>query len=602
MKKIDFTKLTKEKKVIYILSSCLLLILLFLGIFSFATRKHSSLRLQSTLDNSTYSMIALNSSAKKSSINKSQVAHYKFTKESRTLFSKLVKEEGNTALVVRINLKNKDQASSNSLLRFGFLYPDDFTSGGKFIKPKFPINNRIEIQADESDFTGLLDVSFALQKNKAEEDLPMGFYIYSDEKCDIVSACISPALIGFDNSYQVPFYGFAYNGGKIDFSDNSFNFSGSQMVFPGENSRSGQLPQFVVRFSEDEDFKSTFENDVKVEINFGGEKYFLSNVKGADKIIIPAGGLKNPFARVEIINNKDLITSIFLENVKVQAYKEHPLKAILTDPGLILNYKKSNWRDSNYEIFEWDRFPGIIFFDNANHYIQDRFFARLAFYVEKEGYRGTLVSNEFLQGKHAYNAHDYSSQSLTDFFNKAKKENFILNDEEYLLRDILIENGLMKSDGQYYQALDGGLVSISRETPEWSRINLLAHESWHTIFFKDEEFRNYVTAVYFTFDERCRLFLLDFFKSQPSLGYDQTDDYLIHNEFMAYIMQNQLGNVAKFFTGLANWNSVSEFTPELAAYVRESKAVGFEDAAIALNDFVFDKYGIRGGIVSLVNR
>ena len=160
----------------------------------------------------------------------------------------------------------------------------------------------------------------------------------------------------------------------------------------------------------------------------------------------------------------------------------------------------------------------------------------------------------------------------------------------------------MKKNGQYYQALEGGLVSISRETPEWSRINLLAHESWHTIFFKDEEFRNFVTAVYFTFDEKSRLFLLDFFKSQPSLGYDQSDDYLIHNEFMAYIMQNQLKNVSKFFLGLANWNTVNEFTPELAAYIRQSKALGFEDAAIALNDFVFDKYGIRGGIVSLVNR
>ena len=59
----------------------------------------------------------------------------------------------------------------------------------------------------------------------------------------------------------------------------------------------------------------------------------------------------------------------------------------------------------------------------------------------------------------------YSSESLTKFFNEAVKQNFTLNEEEYLLRDILIENGLMKKDGQYYQALEGGLVSISRESP-----------------------------------------------------------------------------------------------------------------------------------------
>ena len=601
MKKINFADLSKEKKLICILSSFILVILLFLLIFSFATRKRSSLKIQSALDNASYPLIALNSCGKRAAIKKAQTANFKFTKEARNLFLKSLQEEGTSALVVRINLKDNNLTSDSNLLRFGFLYKNDFTSAGKLIKQKYTLNNKIEIQAAESDFTGLLDISFALPKNK-DEELPLGFYIYSDAKCEIVSACISPALIGFDKSYQVPFYGFAYNGGKIDFSNNSFNFAGSQMVFPSENSRTGQLPQFVVRFSDNKDYKSTFDNDVKIEINFGGEKYFLSNVNGTDKIIIPAGGLKNPFGRVEIINNKDLITSIFLENVKVSPYKNHPLKAIQTDPGLILNYKQSNWRDSNYEIFGWDRFPGIIFFDNANHQIQDRFFARLAFYVEKEGYRGTLVTNDFLYGKHAYNAHDYSSESLTKFFNEAVKQNFTLNEEEYLLRDILIENGLMKKNGQYYQALEGGLVSISRETPEWSRINLLAHESWHTIFFKDEEFRNFVTAVYFTFDEKSRLFLLDFFKSQPSLGYDQTDDYLIHNEFMAYIMQNQLKNVSKFFLGLANWNTVNEFTPELAAYIRQSKALGFEDAAIALNDFVFDKYGIRGGIVSLVNR
>ena len=44
------------------------------------------------------------------------------------------------------------------------------------------------------------------------------------------------------------------------------------------------------------------------------------------------------------------------------------------------------------------------------------------------------------------------------------------------------------------------------------------------------------------------------------------------------------------------------FTPTLANYVINTKGKGFEDAAIALNDFVFDKYGLVAGNIALVQR
>ena len=180
--------------------------------------------------------------------------------------------------------------------------------------------------------------------------------------------------------------------------------------------------------------------------------------------------------------------------------------------------------------------------------------------------------------------------------------NFQLNEEEELLKRILIHNKLLESDGLYVKANEGGLVSISRETPAWSRTNLLAHEGWHTIFFRDAEFRNFVSAVYYTFDSDSRDFLIDYFKSQPSLGYDVNDEYLMHNEFMAYIMQQRLSEVANYFVHLANRGTVINFTPQLAAYVRKTEGQGFEDAANALNDFVFDKYGIVCGNIALVSR
>ena len=88
-------------------------------------------------------------------------------------------------------------------------------------------------------------------------------------------------------------------------------------------------------------------------------------------------------------------------------------------------------------------------------------------------------------------------------------------------------------EGDKVKANEGSLVSISQESEPWLRSNLLAHEGFHTIFFRDAEFRNYVSAVYYTMDPVSRDFLIDYFKSQEDLGYDTNDSYLMNNEFMA---------------------------------------------------------------------
>ena len=177
-----------------------------------------------------------------------------------------------------------------------------------------------------------------------------------------------------------------------------------------------------------------------------------------------------------------------------------------------------------------------------------------------------------------------------------------MNEAEQTLKKILIVNGLLIQDGDYVKAGEGGIVSISRESDAALRAKLLAHEAWHTLFFRDEDFRNFVAAVYYTFDPDSRQFLLDFFESQTGLGYDIEDEYLMHNEFMAYILQQRLKDVPEYFVGRTNLWSVWSFTPVLSQYIRDTNAKGFEDAAIILNDYVYDVYGINGGNVALINR
>lgn len=605
LQNIKWPQMTKSQLILSIIVIVFLLMDLTAGIVLLVNKNKSAVRIVYSSDEISR-LYALDSAATKGTVS-NEYANFKFTQEQKEYFYKTYQEKGSVALTICLQMmptkKQKQLLASDAeaVLRYGFLTGDDFTINGKFIKKKYPDIKRIQVQADEKKAPELFDLSFAVQKNdNIEKYIPEGFFVYSTIRCRVIAACVVPAEIGFDVSKEIPYYGFACNGGLIDFENKSFDFSGSSMIFPVQSNQRQSLPEYRVLLSENPENKTTKEHSVKVQMNVGGEKLYLNNVATARELIIPTGALNTPFSRTEFTDNSECVESLIMRGTKVSG--KEVLDPIRTDPGLILNYKTSQWRTADYEIYEWDRFPQILFFDTRNYGVQDRLFRRLAFFVEKQGYKGKLLTNEELGDMHGYNAHDYSAESMARFFNKATELNFTLNEEELLLKRILIHNGLFEDDGIYVKANEGGLVSISRETPGWSRTNLLAHEGWHTIFFRDAEFRNYVSAVFYTFDSTSRDFLIDYFKSQPSLGYDTNDEYLMHNEFMAYIMQQRLSEVAKYFVHLANRSTVIEFTPQLASYIIKTEGRGFEDAAAALNDFVFDKYGIVCGNIALVNR
>lgn len=605
LQNIKWPQMTKSQLILSIIVIVFLLMDLTAGIVLLVNKNKSAVRIVYSSDEISR-LYALDSAATKGTVS-NEYANFKFTQEQKEYFYKTYQEKGSVALTICLQMmptkKQKQLLASDAeaVLRYGFLTGDDFTINGKFIKKKYPDIKRIQVQADEKKAPELFDLSFAVQKNdNIEKYIPEGFFVYSTIRCRVIAACVVPAEIGFDVSKEIPYYGFACNGGLIDFENKSFDFSGSSMIFPVQSNQRQSLPEYRVLLSENPENKTTKEHSVKVQMNVGGEKLYLNNVATARELIIPTGALNTPFSRTEFTDNSECVESLIMRGTKVSG--KEVLDPIRTDPGLILNYKTSQWRTADYEIYEWDRFPQILFFDTRNYEVQDRLFRRLAFFVEKQGYKGKLLTNEELGDMHGYNAHDYSAESMARFFNKATELNFTLNEEELLLKRILIHNGLFEDDGIYVKANEGGLVSISRETPGWSRTNLLAHEGWHTIFFRDAEFRNYVSAVFYTFDPTSRDFLIDYFKSQPSLSYDTNDEYLMHNEFMAYIMQQRLSEVAKYFVHLANRSTVIEFTPQLASYIIKTEGRGFEDAATALNDFVFDKYGIVCGNIALVNR
>ena len=578
-------------------------------------------KLEFTYDKSATELYALDSAAHKGCIKQASYASFKFTDLQLEKIQHSFESYGSAAVVVRLKfLPTSKQKSffSSALdlpLQFGFLDSSDFTQKGKFIPQTFGTGSRLVVQGNMKNAPEVIDISIALNRDDFETSrLPSGFFIFSTLRTRIVAACVTNAMLGFNCEYEIPMYGFAYNGGKIDFSNSGFDFSTAVAVFSTKKTKI-PLPELCVGLYDNPQYKSTIDEKVNVDLNAGGERLFINNVPGASRVVIPLASIKNPYSMMNFSSNKMCVSSLYMSVSKnaikkadfiaqneIRSASDEILIPVSTDPGFILNYDMLKWRTDDYEIFEWDRFSHILFFDTRNYEVQDKFFTRLAFFVEKAGYKGQLLSNDQLKGLHGYNAHDYSAQSMASFFNTATDLNFRLNYEEELLKKILIVNGFFEPDGDYVRANDGGLVSISRETPDWSRRNLLAHEGWHTIFFRDEEFRNFVAAVYGTIDYDSRQFLIDYFRSQSSLGYDTNDEYLMHNEFMAYIMQQPISEVANYFVHLAGRGTVMAATPYLCAYIKQNNARAFEDAAGMINDFVFDRYGIVAGNISIVSR
>lgn len=605
-----FNTLSKKYKIL-VCVICGILVLDIALITGFVIgNSRSALRLKCIDGKGSSPLISLNSQAKKAKINEDGYAYFKFTESQKKIIKEFYEDNASVALLLRIKINPTTKQcllldEENPLVfEYGYLAENDFTAKGKFKKQIYPNAKRIVIQGDEKKAPEVMDVSFALQRSETIENIiPKGFFVRSALRCNILEAVVVPAFIGFDVSQKIPFYGYGYNGGKIDFENKSFDFAGATMVFPVRNTSTARMPEFTVKLSDEPELKATLDKPVYADFNFGGEKIYVKNVSAAEELKIPSAALKAPFSRMDITANPECIKAVLLKNVAVKPHdKNFVYEPIKTDPGLIQHYKQANWRCEDYELFQWDRFPEILIFDTKNYEVQNKFFTRLAYFVEKEGYRGRLASDEELKDKHGYNAHDYKAEDLARFFNKAAEEKFQLNEYEKILKAVLINNGLLEADGNFVKALKGEIASVCRETPDWSRTNLIAHELYHMIFFMDEEFRNYTTAVYHTCDQNTLAFLIDYFRSQPSLGYDTNDQNLMYTEFMSYVMEQRTNKVAKTYIDKAGWPSVAKFTPELSAYIKETKGRGFEDISNALTDFVFDKFGIVAGLPGVISR
>jgi hypothetical protein len=264
------------------------------------------------------------------------------------------------------------------------------------------------------------------------------------------------------------------------------------------------------------------------------------------------------------------------------------------DPGAILRYREASWRRPEFEVYRWARFPSILIFDTRDYAIQDSLFKRIAFFVEKKGYSGKLMADSDIATQHGWNAHDYRSEDLAAFFEKAEKERFPLNEQELECRDILIKAGIIRKTADGIAAGEGAIISISRESSDYLRSLFLGHESYHGIFFIDPEYRDFCKTVWKPLDPAVKDFIIYYFSY---MRYNIADPYLIVNEFQAYFMQQPVPLIKDYFTKTIIERLEKAYpdrTESLNAFA-EKFGDAFPEAEKKLSDFLAKKYGLPDG-------
>lgn len=265
----------------------------------------------------------------------------------------------------------------------------------------------------------------------------------------------------------------------------------------------------------------------------------------------------------------------------VQLHAVGPETALPADPSTLLAWPPDRWRTPSHEWFSWAG-TSVLVLVTADYDTQDAFLKRLAFFVEKTGYRGRLVSDSALVPLHGWNAHDYAAPDLARFFSLAAETNFPLSTAELELRDQLVRAGVLVVQGQTWAPGTGALVGVSAQSPPALRHVLFVHEGFHGLYFTNPDFRAGVKAVWDNLPDGAQTAFRRFLAASQ---YDPQDEALMINEFQAYVLQR----------------AADEWLPFFRDRVKGAPWVpGYLKAARTLDGLVGTLYGLQSGVITRV--
>ncbi|MFW5695531.1 MAG: hypothetical protein ACOCYB_10205 [Alkalispirochaeta sp.] len=285
-----------------------------------------------------------------------------------------------------------------------------------------------------------------------------------------------------------------------------------------------------------------------------------------------------------------------LLRVSGQTPSEDPTIPVPIEMSELLRYPASQWRHDDFELFTWTLYPDILWFDTRNYEIQAQLFRRLAFFVEKRGFIGRLLTDEELEGRHGWNAHNYRPEGLADFYNAVRSTDFPINEYETSLLEILLQRGIIveNEEGRFLPGR-GGVLSISQDSGFDLRQLLIVHEAMHGVFYKESSFRRRAFDYWEQdLDTRERGFWREFFSW---MSYSPDDRYLMVNEFQAYLLQQRERGVRWYFRSRTVdrlKNAFPQRVEQLDIFLRDYPTT-FVDAGGAMNQALFEAAGMVGG-------
>ena len=336
-----------------------------------------------------------------------------------------------------------------------------------------------------------------------------------------------------------------------------------------------------------------------VELKVGTEDLQLKVRAGANRVVVYPEIYDACATEVTVrsaIDGFEVLSIAAMDSVPMRrADIPTPLPA---DLGTVFEYPAELWRTDQFELFRWTLFPEVLVMDTRNYAAQSRFFKRLAFFVEKEGFRGQILSDSELFGWHGYNAHNYNGEGLAAFFNAAQVAAVQLTDDEILLRRIVEQEGIiLKKEGRFEPGV-GGILSISQEswrTPGLRHL-LLTHEAYHGVYYADGEYVAQIGELWRSLSDDERRYwrlLLD------GMQYDIADAYLVENEFHAYLLQ-QPAEFASWYFEVRSADRLRSWKPRETAWLHRfliENDGAFLRQAMAVNEILYSQTGLVGGNV-----
>jgi len=329
-------------------------------------------------------------------------------------------------------------------------------------------------------------------------------------------------------------------------------------------------------------------SDADIVVRAGG-KIIVKTASAKKETLLPASIFPDA-AHAESLSIT-IPDTVSLESAYIESLPTE--EALRVDPGIAL-LQPAIPENKDLAYYRWDLIPNVVIFDFRTYSLQDSYLKRLAFFVEKRGFTGTLAKDGEIASLHGWNAHDYNTDDLAKFYSAAKKTNFPLNAKEIWLKDFLVVNRLIVSQGQEYKGLGGAIISISQESPSYLRHTFLTHESAHAIFFADERYRQYCVSLWESMSKKEQWFWVLYF---GWMNYDISSAYLMANEMQAYLIQQPVRSAEEYFSKTLV-DRLLEKHPELKAPLQEyidEFGLEFARKASLLDGWLRAAYGFGAG-------